>query len=67
VSSGAGSFAALERRAAEILFHRVLTPAAFAAFPPLYRSAGPRRPLLDLPFLREDFAGAWLPSAGAGS
>jgi len=67
VRERARSFAALERRAAEILFYRVLTPAAFAAFPPLYRSAGPRRPLLDLPFRREDFTGAWLPPAGAGS
>jgi len=65
VRETARSFDALERRAAEILFHRVLSSAAFDAFPPLYASAGPRRPCLDLPFRAQDFAGAWLPGATA--
>jgi murein DD-endopeptidase len=54
-------FRSLERRAAEILFHRVLSSAAFEAFPPLYRQEGSRRPCLDLPFRERDFRGAWLP------
>jgi len=55
------SFGTLERRAAEVLFHRVLTSAAFSSFPPLYRRVAPRRPCLDLPFRERDFRGAWLP------
>lgn len=58
-------FASLERRAAEILFHRVLSSAAFDDFPPLYKQAGPRRAHLDLPFRKDDFQGAWLPRAPA--
>jgi murein DD-endopeptidase MepM/ murein hydrolase activator NlpD len=54
-------FESLERRAAEILFHRVLSSAAFDDFPPLYRVEGSRRPCLDLPFRKKDFRGAWLP------
>jgi len=61
VREKARSFTSLERRAAEILFHRVLSSAAFDAFPPLYASTGPRRPCLDLPFREQDFRGAWLP------
>ena len=56
-------FASLERRAAEILFHRVLSSAAFDAFPPLYKREGSRRPCLDLPFRKQDFHSAWLPGA----
>jgi murein DD-endopeptidase len=54
-------FPSLERRAAEILFHRVLSPAIFEAFPPLYAREGLRRPCLDLPFRALDFRGTWLP------
>jgi len=61
----ARSFASLERRAAEILFHRVLSSAAFDAFPPLYRGRHARRPCLDLPFRPRDFRGAWLPPPDA--
>ncbi len=64
VRERARAFDRLERRAAEILFHRVLTPAAFDAFPPLYEGRGKRRPCLDLPFRAADFRGAWLPSPG---
>jgi murein DD-endopeptidase MepM/ murein hydrolase activator NlpD len=61
VRERARSFPTLERRAAEILFHRVLSSAAFDAFPPLYARCGARRPVLDLPFAPADFRGAWLP------
>jgi murein DD-endopeptidase len=61
VRERACAFASVGRRAAEILFHRVLTSAAFDAFPPLYASEGRRRPCLDLPFRAVDFRGAWLP------
>ena len=52
VRARASSFPSLERRAAEILFHRVLNSAVFESFPPLYVSTGERRPCLDLPFPR---------------
>ncbi len=55
------SFESLERRAAEILFHRVLSSAIFDDFPALYKQEGARRPCLDLPFRKQDFQGAWLP------
>lgn len=57
----------LERRAAEVLFHRVLTPAAFDAFPPLYLERGERRPCLDLPFRAQDFSGTALPETAPGN
>jgi murein DD-endopeptidase len=61
VREKARSFPALARRAAEILFHRNLTSAAFDAFPRLYRTTGTRGAILDLPFRSEEFRGAWLP------
>jgi murein DD-endopeptidase MepM/ murein hydrolase activator NlpD len=53
----------LERRAAEILFWRNLTPAAFREFPPLYLESGEPTPCLDLPLRPEDYAGAALPGS----
>jgi len=61
VRERARSFPSLERRAAEILFHRNLSSAAFDAFPPLYAEPAERSPCLDLPFHPEAFRGAWLP------
>jgi hypothetical protein len=58
VRAKARSFPLLERRAAEILFHRNHTSAAFDSFPPLYRRTGTPRPCLDLPFRAADFLGA---------
>ena len=60
--SMASSFPALERRAAEVMFTRNYRPAMFDAFPRLYRTEGQRRPVLDLPFLRQDFVGAAFPA-----
>ncbi len=48
-------------RAAEVLFWRNLTPAAFSEFPPLYLEVGEREPFLDLPTRPEDHVGAALP------
>ncbi len=61
VREHARSIGSLERRAAYVLFHRVLTAAAFESFPPLYRTKGERRPCLDLPFRARDFDGIALP------
>lgn len=61
VRERARSFPSLERRAAEILFHRNLSSAVFDAFPPLYLEGSERSERLDLPFQPEDFRGAWLP------
>jgi murein DD-endopeptidase len=47
----------LPRRAAQLLLARNYRPALFSAFPSLYRSAHPRRPLLDLPL--RDFDGVF--------
>ncbi|MBM4268512.1 MAG: M23 family metallopeptidase [Deltaproteobacteria bacterium] len=58
-------YEALERRAAEVLFHRVMNSAAFATFPPLYRRFAERAPRLDLPFRARDYRGAWLPPPGS--
>ncbi len=55
------SFKSLERQAAEILFHRILSSASFDDFPQLYKTTGERRPCLDLPFRAIDYKGAWLP------
>ncbi|MBV6509351.1 MAG: hypothetical protein JJLCMIEE_02420 [Acidimicrobiales bacterium] len=61
----AASFPSLERRAAEILFWRNLTPAAFEAFPSLYKSVGDPRPVLDMPLRDGDARGVWLPEGYA--
>ena len=55
-----GRMAALpsvERRAAEVMFLRNYRPAMFDSFPPLYRTTGARRPVLDLPFQASDYVG----------
>lgn len=46
---------AADRRAAEVLFQRILRPTRFAGFPPLYDGTHPRKPHLSLPFLSRDF------------
>lgn len=51
----------LERRAAEILFWRNQTPAAFTDFPPLYHEVSEPKPHLDLPLRSSDYVGAALP------
>jgi murein DD-endopeptidase len=52
----------LPERAAEVLVFRNYRAAMFDAFPPLYEAEGTRRPVLDLPFLAEDFVGVAMPA-----
>lgn len=51
------------QRAAEVLVLRMYKPTMFGPMPRLTRERFAPRPRLDLPFRREDFAGAWLPPA----
>lgn len=57
----------LPRRAAEVLFQRNICAPLFTSFPPLYRhpKTTERIPILDLPFQRDEVAGALLPGTGA--
>ena len=54
-------FSDLPTRAAEIINHRMFFTTIFKDFPPLYDREYPRRPVLDLPFLSEDYDGAGMP------
>lgn len=49
----------LPRRAAELMFQRILRPTRFSAFPDLYDERHPRRPHLSLPLLAEECDGLW--------
>lgn len=53
------SYEDLERRAAEVMFQRILRPTRFSAFPPLYDRKWPRRRYLSLPLRPEDCDGLW--------
>jgi murein DD-endopeptidase len=48
-------------RAAEVINHRMFYTTIFKDFPPLYPEEYPRRPVLDLPFLAEDYQGVSMP------
>jgi len=51
----------MEELGAELLFQTTYFPTRFAERLPLYRERHPRREILSLPFLGEDFVGAHLP------
>jgi len=58
-----GAIGDAEQRAMTVLFHTAYFPTRFAARPQLYARAHARRPWLDLPFSRDQFAGVALPES----
>lgn len=56
----------LPERAAAVLLKRSYRRTLFESVPRLYRTRHARRPRLDLPFRKADFAGVWLPAHAVG-
>ena len=56
----------VDTRAVEVVLQQNYRSAMFGERVCVYAENGGRRPVLDLPFRAEDYAGAWLPADGTG-